>query len=179
VLARFRELERADLESLNRWRNDPKVIEHLGANFLFIGPEVDARWYEGYLNGRDRAVRLAILGPGGERPIGCVSLTDIHRINRAAEFSILIGEPDYWSRGIGTAATRAMLAHAFDDLNLHRVYLTVLADNPRAMRVYEKAGFRTEGRQREAVFKCGRYQDLVLMGLLEPEYQEQSRSDSS
>jgi RimJ/RimL family protein N-acetyltransferase len=146
------------------------VIRHLGANFHFIGPEIDARWYDTYLAGRDRSVRLAIVDAEHDRIIGCVYLTDVHRLNRSAEFSVLIGEPHCWSRGHGTKATRTMLAHAFDDLNLHRVYLTVLAENTRAVRLYERVGFTEEGRLREAVFKEGRYHDVLAMAILELEY---------
>ena len=52
-----------------------------------------------------------------------------------------------------------MLKHAFCDLNLHRVWLTVLDTNAAARRVYDKVGFRVEGTIREGVFKDGRYHD--------------------
>jgi diamine N-acetyltransferase len=169
---KLRELERADLPVINSWRNDAEVVEHLGANFLFIAPEIDARWYDGYLAARDRAVRLAILDPELDRIVGCVYLIDINRINRSAEFSIMIGDKAYWSKGYGTAATKAMLAHAFNDLNLHRIHLSVLAENLRAIRLYEKVAFRVEGRQRDAVFKKGKYWDVIQMAVLEAEYRE-------
>jgi RimJ/RimL family protein N-acetyltransferase len=170
VALRLRELERPDLAAVNRWRNDPEVIRFLGANFIFISPEIDQRWYDSYLTARDRTVRLAMEDSESNRVIGCVYLTDIHRVNRSAEFAILIGEKEYWGRGHGTEASRRVLAHAFDDLNLHRIYLSVLADNLRAIRLYEKLGFRQEGRQREAIYKEGAYRDVVLMAVLEQEY---------
>jgi RimJ/RimL family protein N-acetyltransferase len=167
-------LERHDLAALNRWRNDTEVIRHLVTNFHFIGPEVDARWYDAYLAGRDRAVRLAIVDTEYDRIVGCAYLTDVHRLNRSAEFSVFIGESDYWSRGYGTEAARTMLAHAFDDLNLHRVYLSVLTENARAVRLYERVGFAHEGRLREAVFKDGRYCDVLRMAILEPDYRRRN-----
>ena len=177
MLVRLREIERADLPVINRWRNDPEVVACLGANYAFVGREVDERWFEAYLSSRDRAVRLAITLEGADAPIGCVYLLDIHRINRSAEFAIMIGEKAHWSNGYGTHATKAALAHAFDDLNLNRVYLTVLADNPRAIRVYAKAGFRVEGRQREAVYKKCRYCDVISMAIIRTQYySEQSES---
>jgi UDP-4-amino-4,6-dideoxy-N-acetyl-beta-L-altrosamine N-acetyltransferase len=166
----LRELQRSDLSALNRWRNDPDVVRHLGANFQFIGLEVDERWFDSYLAGRDRAVRLAVVDTERDRLLGVVYLTDIHRINRSAEFGIMIGEKDAWCRGVGTAATAMILTHGFDNLNLHRIYLSVLAENTRAIRVYEKVGFRQEGCQREAVFKGGRYLDVLLMAILASEY---------
>lgn len=165
---RLREIERHDLASINRWRNDPEVVASLGSNFHFIGPEVDERWFERYLSRRPQDVRLAILA--NEHLIGVVYLLGADPTNRDAEFAIMIGERAYWSRGFGEAATRAMLAHAFNDLNLHRVHLSVLAENHRAIRLYQKVGFRAEGTLEQAVFKNGAYRDVVLMALLAPRY---------
>jgi RimJ/RimL family protein N-acetyltransferase len=63
-----------------------------------------------------------------------------------------------------------MLRRAFGDLNLHRVYLSVLSSNTAAIRTYEKAGFRREGLAREAAYKRGRYEDLVEMAILSHEF---------
>jgi len=167
---RLRELERGDLPALNRWRNDPELLDLLGNNFLFIAGAVDEKWYESYLAVREHNVRLAItVEPGGEY-VGNVNLTGIHPVNRSAEFSILIGDKTVWGKGVGREATRFMLAHAFPDRNLHRVYLSVLASNERALRLYARVGFRTEGTQRQAVFKNGTYHDLVTMAVLRHEH---------
>jgi len=108
-----REIERGDLAVINRWRNDAEVVACLGANFFFIATEIDGRWYDRYLTERDKAVRLAMLDGVDGAVIGCVNLTNIHRINRAAEFSIVIGEKSYWGRGLGVAAAETMLKHGF------------------------------------------------------------------
>jgi RimJ/RimL family protein N-acetyltransferase len=167
---RLRELERTDLPSLNRWRNDPELLDLLGNNFLFIAGAVDEKWYESYLASREHAVRLAIILADSGQYVGNVNLTGIHPVNRSAEFSILVGDKAAWGRGVGGEATRLMLAHAFGDRNLHRVHLTVLASNARARRLYERAGFRLEGMLREAVFKNGTYHDLVTMSMLSHEH---------
>jgi RimJ/RimL family protein N-acetyltransferase len=167
---RLRELERADLPALNQWRNDPELLDMLGNNFLFIAGAVDEKWYDSYLASRDHNVRLAIVVETSGQYVGNVNLTGIHAVNRSAEFSILIGEKALWGKGVGQEATRLMLAHAFGDRNLHRVYLHVLAGNERALRLYERVGFRREGTLREAVFKNGAYQDLVTMSVLRHEH---------
>ncbi len=74
--------------------------------------------------------------------------TGIHRLIRStvqAEFGILIGEKSYWNQGFGREATRLTLQHGFDDLNLHRIFLRVYANNPRAIACYKAAGFVQEG----------------------------------
>ena len=63
-----------------------------------------------------------------------------------------------------------MQRYGFDTLNLHRIWLTVLADNAGAIRAYEKAGFVHEGAQRDATYRDGGYLDLILMSVLRPEW---------
>jgi RimJ/RimL family protein N-acetyltransferase len=60
--------------------------------------------------------------------------------------------------------------HGFETLNLNRIYLRVYADNPRARRSYEKAGFVEEGCLRESVFRHGKYGDLFIMSVLRSEW---------
>lgn len=169
---RLRELEPTDLERLNQWRNSPEIIDCLGNNFIYISQTVDSAWYEQYLKQRHHQVRLAIIATDSDDYIGNVNLTNIHQINRSAEFSILIGDTRYWSKGIGTLATQEMLRHGFEDLNLNRIELTVLKENQKAIRLYEKCGFQIEGCQRSAIFKNGGYQDVLMMALLRAEWKD-------
>ena len=76
-------------------------------------------------------------------------------ITRAASLGISIGEPDCWNRGYGAEAIGLMLDWAFLELNLHRVWLHVYANNPRGIACYEKVGFVREGVLREGVLRCG------------------------
>ena len=166
----LRELRGEDLPRVNQWRNDAALTASLGSNFLLIAPEVDEDWYRAYLKARDKAVRAAILvGPELEH-VGNVNLTSIHSINRSAEFSILIGPPSRRGQGIGRSATTQMLAHGFRDLNLHRIYLTVLTTNVAAIAVYRSVGFADEGVRRQSVFKEGRHVDALEMSILRPDF---------
>jgi RimJ/RimL family protein N-acetyltransferase len=74
-------------------------------------------------------------------------------------------------KGYGTKATRAALHFAFHTLNLHRVELEVFDFNRRAMRAYEKAGFRLEGTRREAIFQDGAYHHEHVMAILRQEFE--------
>jgi len=169
-LIRLREIERGDLAQINAWRNDKEVVDFLGSNFLFIAEAVDEEWYDSYLKSRDKNVRLAIVANADAAYIGNVQLTSIHPINRSAEFSIFIGDKRYWSHGYGREAMLKMLQHGFGDLNLNRIHLTVLEGNERAVRLYQSAGFKVEGRLAQAVFKNGIYQDLIAMAALRQDF---------
>jgi diamine N-acetyltransferase len=167
------ELSREHLAQLNTWRNDPEVVDLLGNNFLFIAGEVDSAWYDSYLNNRRTQVRLAITALDTGNHIGNVQLTDIHAVNRSAEFSILIGDRRYRNKGAGTYAMQEMLRHGFLDLNLNRIALTVLPHNVPAIALYQKCGFFQEGRDRQAIYKGGKYHDLLRMALLREDYLRQ------
>lgn len=85
-----------------------------------------------------------------------------------------IGEVEYWSKGYGTEAMNILLRFAFEEVNLRRVTLSVFEYNPRAIRSYEKAGFRHEGRTRAVLNKEGRRWDILYMGILREEWLEQN-----
>lgn len=161
----LREISKNDLPEINKWRNDHAVIDLLGNNFLYIANEVDEKWYENYLQSREQNKRLAIVDLDSNI-IGTIQLTGIHAVNRTAEYSVMIGNKDYWGKGVGLIASQQILKHGFDDLNLNRIYLTVLKNNERAIRLYKKLGFKEEGIQQEAIFKNGLFQDLVFMAIL-------------
>jgi RimJ/RimL family protein N-acetyltransferase len=71
---------------------------------------------------------------------------------------------------------RVLLRFAFDELNLHRVSLSVYAYNLRAIRSYEKADFQVEGRARQVVHRDGQRADEVFMGVLREDW-ERRRKD--
>ena len=110
-------------------------------------------------------IQLAICLKEGDRHIGNVHLTEIDWVSRHAEVGIFIGETQHRSNGYGQQALRLLLRHAFHDLGLHRVYLTVLDDNQRAIRAYEKCGFVVEGKLRRHAYKRGQFRDLIFMGV--------------
>jgi RimJ/RimL family protein N-acetyltransferase len=113
---------------------------------------------------------LGIVPCSDERLIGVTGLHKIDSRNRHAALGIVVGEKGAWGKGFGTEATRLLVRHAFDTLNLNRVWLHVYEYNTRAVRVYEKVGFRTEGRLRQDTFRDGRYWDTLVMGVLHEEW---------
>lgn len=168
---KLRELERKDLEQINKWRNDSELIALLGAPYRFINLEVDIKWYESYMGNRGNAIRCAIVQENEDKILGLVSLVSINYINQSAEFHIMIGDKENQGKGIGTFAVNAMLYHAFYNMNLRRIELSVLESNERAKVLYEKCGFVYEGIKRQAKFKNGKFEDLLCYSILKDEYQ--------
>lgn len=114
---------------------------------------------------RDDRADWAIIDLETEEYVGEIVLNDLEEDDASMNFRIALN-PGHPGRGFGTEATRAVLDHAFDRIQLHRVSLDVFSFNPRAQRSYEKAGFRYEGRQRDTMFWDGEWVDSILMAVL-------------
>jgi len=168
---RLRPIERDDLPRFVAWFGDPEVRRHL-ALYLPFSLAQEERWFEKLLERQERRedVVLAIETAEGVH-IGSIGLHSIDWKDRNAELGISIGEKAYWDRGYGSDAIRTLLGLAFHEMNLHRVFLRVDADNGRGIHCYEKVGFRREGTSREAVFKEGAYHDQYVMSILQSEFE--------
>jgi RimJ/RimL family protein N-acetyltransferase len=81
-----------------------------------------------------------------------------------------IGEREYWGKGYGTDAMKLCLQYAFMELGVQRVSLGLHEYNPRALKSYEKAGFRLEGRTRKDMLREGKRTDSFWMGILRDEW---------
>lgn len=168
-MLKLRELERKDLECINKWRNNHTLIDFLGAPYRYINIDVDIKWYENYMANRATAVRCAIVEENDEI-LGLVSLTGINHMNQSAELHIMIGDSNNQGKGVGTFAVKSILSHAFNNLNLHRVELGVLESNERAIHLYEKCGFVKEGLKREFCYKNGKFENLLIYSCLKNEF---------
>ena len=105
-----------------------------------------------------------------DKLIGELGLDVVSWSGRDAFVGLGIGEPEYWSKGYGTDVMNVLLRFAFTEINLQRVTLTVFEYNPRAIRSYEKAGFRHEGHLRNYLNREGRRWNEMYMGILREEW---------
>ena len=169
-LVRLRAMEPEDLEDALRWVNDREVTLWLTSLRYPMALKDEQKWLDGApANSFADGVRLAIETKDGKH-IGGINLHRTNPEDRKAGLGIMIGEKDHWSNGYGTDAVLTLLKLAFDEMNLHRVWLQVFPDNERAIACYLKCGFREEGRLRQEVFQDGRYYDVIVMGVLNDEF---------
>jgi len=158
------------LEALNgthaaamlRWMQDPVVAKNLG---LRSNPSAEktTTWLERAATDESIEAR-AILLDGHD--VGNVVLDQIDRHVAKARLSIYVGEQAARARGVGKAAVRLALALAFDELGLHKVWLTVHERNATAIAAYKAAGFVTEGTHRDEFVIDGERIAEIYMGRL-------------
>lgn len=126
-------------------------------------------------NDPDQWYWMIVARATGDR-IGTVSLQLLDRLARVGRLGILIGRADYRGRGFGRSALSLMIRFGFNELDLQRQELNVLASNPAAIRLYERLGFQHEGVLRGAVYRDGHRIDWIQMGLLRDEWEANNDS---
>jgi RimJ/RimL family protein N-acetyltransferase len=163
-------ITREDVPQFGRWFGNLELLANLWTGPLFPQTQEDEyEWFDRMRKSDDYDFAMRTLDD--DVLIGSISLKAPEWKNRCAVFGIAIGDPNYWGKGYGTDATQVILRYAFLELNLQRVELWVYSYNPRAVRTYEKVGFKHEGTRRKAVFRDGEYIDVLLMGILLEEWQ--------
>jgi len=146
VRAVLREKRLDDAEDDYRWRSEPDLSRYDAARPLSMDyQEFLALYREELLYPSQYRRSLGIEDEAGKH-IGNVMYYNIDAIHHEAELGITIGEPDYWSKGYGTEASRLLVDRLLRELDFKRVYLKTLEWNYRARRSFEKAGFTECGR---------------------------------
>lgn len=173
---RLRAVEREDVQKFHEWVNDPEVTRGL-VMIMPMSMRDETEWFEG-LSKRElnqRPLSIEIRKGKGWKLIGNCGVFGIEWENRSGELGIMIGEKSEWNKGYGAEGMSLLLKHGFETLNLNRIYLRVYAYNIGAVRAYEKAGFILEGRLREAVYKLGKYDDVLIMSVLRSDWDSQKK----
>jgi len=168
----LRPVEPRDVDALYEFRNDGDVTKHLVGFSEGFSRENLSAWILAHENNQREAL-WAIAEKESDRCVGHVALYDIDQHAGSAEFGIVLARR-CWGKGFGRKATVTVIDWGLRQLNLHRICLNVLATNARAIHLYESMGFRQEGRLREAGFRDGRYEDVLVMGILQDEWLQQT-----
>ena len=166
----LRPLEKSDLGVLQAWANDPELRGLTGETMPLshVGME---EFFERVRTDRDR-VWFVVVNKETDQVIGEAGLLRMFYAWRTTDLSIILGDKTAWGKGFGTETINLLLDYAFGHLNFHRISIGVIGSNARALRFYEKVGFKREGLQRDGYYYDHAYQDFVMMSILEDEYRD-------
>ncbi len=157
---------RDGLVCIAKWRNDHEVNQFLRPGLRTV--EEVQEWYETYFS-REEHKLFALYD--NDTLIGYCTLEHIDLQNRSCEIGIVIGEKQYWKKGIGSAAVKTLTDMAFKAYNLHRVFAVIHDGNRASMNCFAQVGFHHEGRLREARYVHGKFIDLHYYAVLEDEWE--------
>jgi RimJ/RimL family protein N-acetyltransferase len=120
---------------------------------------------------RNRSHVFSIVDTETDQLVGRCLLFSVDPVNRSAMLGIVIGEKSRWDQGYGQEAVKLLLDYGFSLLNLNSVMLGTFSFNQRALRCYEKVGFKRIGRKRDARIIAGEKYDVILMDILAEEFE--------
>lgn len=166
----LRAIEEDDLEPLRQWRNRPE-LRRFFREHREISPAMQRRWYEDVVL-KDPATRMfAIAEKASGRLLGACGICWIDWRNRSGDFSIYLGADGlYIDDRFAPDAGRLLLAHAFEDLGLHRVWAEIYDTDAAKQAFFPKLGLVEEARHAETTWKEGRYVDSLFYRLLASEW---------
>jgi RimJ/RimL family protein N-acetyltransferase len=170
----FRPIEEKDLERLRAVRNDMTTWINL-TDIRHISQDKQIDWFLSIKGREDKQYHVIFKqifkqenSIEGEF-LGFIRMDEIDRLNRSIRVGCDIA-PEHRGKGFGTKTYAAILKYCFDYLNMHRVWLCVLDFNDVGIHLYSRAGFKLEGKYRDAIFRDGKYHDYLVMSILEDEY---------
>jgi RimJ/RimL family protein N-acetyltransferase len=159
-----------DAEKWAEWFNDLAVSLPLGDEAYTLSTADSERAAISDII-KNKAHIFSIVDLETNLSIGRCLLFNIDSINRSAMFGIFIGEKSYWGKGYGHEATQLLLDYGFNLLNLNSVMLGVMSFNQRALRSYQRVGFKEIGRRRQGRIIGGRKFDVIFMDILAEEFE--------
>lgn len=167
----LRPLAREDLALIRQWCNDPE-LRGLTGSVTPVGEPDDDKFFAKVYNSEDR-VWFSVWSLEDNKMIGEAGLLRMFPTWRTTDMTIIIGDKEAWGKGYGPEIAELLLDYAFGYLNFHRVSIGVVGFNTRALKFWEKAGFRQEGIQRDGYYYNHRYHDFIMMSILEEDYRKQ------
>lgn len=166
---RLREYRKEDIKLALEYLNDAEIKRNLTPAIPFpYTLEDEEKWYESNTALKD-TYNFAIETLEGKEYIGGCGINKVDWKNSNVVVGIFIGNKEYWNKGYGTDAMKVLVKFIFEQMNINKIKLNVYSFNERAIKSYEKCGFKIEGVLRKEIYKDGKYHDEIVMGLLKDE----------
>ena len=151
-----------------KWFNDSEVYQFVITKGIKLKDERE--WIKQRIEGKIKDDLFLCIDTKAGAHIGSIGLHKINKRNKNASFGITIGDKKYWNRGLGSEAAQLIINYGFKKLKLHRIDLDVYSDNPRAIKVYKRLGFKKEGTKRDHRLWKGKYYNSYFMAILDREW---------
>ena len=166
----FRDFEERDIDFIYQCKNDEKLNSMIVGEWHPFSYEEAEKWVRGCMGDHDTYKFWAICTSDEEqRIVGWVSLSEIDKVNKSAFFhSIVIADKNYNDGVVWLESNLFIMAYTFEQLKFNRLYGSFLSGH--TVSETNVLMWTREGVFRQAVFKNGRYYDLIYNAILKDEY---------
>jgi len=171
----LKQIEEDDLAKFRDWRNSPYVRNYV-REYRPLNMENQKQWFKSLTNDKSN-IEFTIKDLAENKTIGLCGLTYINWKEGHGEITIYIGNGEWQGRGCAGEALDLLLQYGFMELRLHRICAIIYSYNELSIRLFERHGFRYEGKHREARFWNGEYHDELVYGILDYEYKNHKKDN--
>lgn len=170
----LRGLTKSDIPKWFNWFNDPIITEHMNKG-VFPNSELLQEEFMNHILKSKNDLQLGIVLKENDTLIGIVGVHKIDWIHRNGDVSVVLGEKEYWGKGIAREAIALVVRHAFTKMNLRRLTAGMSILNTGSQKCFESNEFVLEGTRRKHFFHNGKYLDVLMFGLLREEWEQEIR----
>lgn len=166
----LREVRLSDVtERYYAWLNDPEVYQFLETRFVPRSIENIADFVR-RMDSCENEPFFAICTKDSDLHVGNIKLGPINWHHRNADISLLIGDRDYWGKGIASEAIGLITDYGFKMRNLNKLKAGCYAENIGSAKAFERCGYLREGLLRSHAISNGRCHDVILLGITACDY---------
>jgi [ribosomal protein S5]-alanine N-acetyltransferase len=171
---KIRALEPDDYSETIKWRRDEATWDMVISQKRFVSSETERAWVLNAIKDHEagRILRFGITIGDQSRLVGLIIISYIDLINRSCKYGNLLSPDGYRGKGIAFAALLLVYRYLFAEWGMNRISGDILADNRASRKFAERFGKTQEGVLRQAVFKNGRFQDVIVYSMLREEFNE-------
>jgi RimJ/RimL family protein N-acetyltransferase len=168
----LRPLSKADIENRVKWFNDPEVRKTLVISERFE-VEKTIRWFEKIQADSSRAE--FVIETAKKVPVGVVGLASIDSAHKTAEIYIVIGEKEFWGKGVMIEAECLLIGWSFNSLGIEKIWAESRPENIASLITMKKIGFQVEGTLRNEKIVNGQRTTVLRLGLLREDFKPSHR----
>lgn len=165
----LRPIKITDAPIIQTWHNDPELMKAARAGERPTTLKQEKEDIKTAHHSKDEAY-LMVVKKANNKEIGFIRVNWLTSRSRNVWLRMIIGDKNSWGKNYAADALHSFLEWLFYELNVHRITCETYATNKRAIRFFEKMGFKREGIIREAHYIDGQYHDIISFGLLEREF---------
>jgi RimJ/RimL family protein N-acetyltransferase len=148
-------------DSYYKWMNDPEIIKFMECRFAENTKDLILSFIRTMNNSNNDFFRAITIE---NKHIGNIRLGPINWHHKSAPIGLVVGEKEFWGRGVGSEAIEAITQFAFHKLKLNKVFASCYTQNIGSAAVFQKVGFTVEGILQKQVFCEGKFVDVIVMG---------------
>ncbi|HSQ90256.1 GNAT family protein [Romboutsia sp.] len=162
----LRAYKEEDISIASKFVNDKELKKLLVTTIPFpMTYWEEEEWIKSQKSNNEGTYNFAIEDIETNKYIGGCGIQNVNWLARVATVGIMIGDKNYWGRGYGTDAMKVLINFIFNDMNINKIRLGTFSFNERAIKSYEKCGFKVEGVLKDEIFKDGKYYDEIIMSI--------------